>query len=246
MNTNCSIVVSSCDAFEDVWNPFFTLFFRYWPDCPFPIYLIANYKKYDDLRVQTIAVGEDKRWATNMRTALGSIKTEYILYLQEDYLLEKKVDTAKVLKFISYMKEYNAAYVRLVPMPKPDKIYTSKDVGEIDKNAPYRISLQSAFWDKGILFGLLKDGEGGWDMEIKGSERSKEISRLFLSSTKMIIPYFKTTAIKKGRWYYDAVKFCRHEGITLDLSKRKVESRREFYRRKIINNIIDPFKNFVR
>jgi len=208
--------------------------------------LITNYKKYDDSRVISLAVGEDKRFASNLRVALKSISTPYILYLQEDYLLEKKTDTANLLRFFTYLREYDAAYVRLSPMPRPDKIYPSGDIGELDKNAPYRTSLQAAFWDKNVLLELLRNGESGWDFEVKGTERSREISRKFLCSTKMIIPYFMTTAIKKGMWYYDAVKLCERENIPLDLSKRKVESKTEYRRRKMRNNILHPLKNFVR
>lgn len=39
-NTNdCTIVVSTCDAYRDLWPAFFALFKRYWPDCPYKIVL---------------------------------------------------------------------------------------------------------------------------------------------------------------------------------------------------------------
>ena len=41
-NSQYAVVVSSCDAYSDAWKPFFKLFFKYWSDCPFPIYLVTN------------------------------------------------------------------------------------------------------------------------------------------------------------------------------------------------------------
>ena len=38
----CSVLVPSCDAYADLWIPFFALFWRYWSDCPFPVYLGTN------------------------------------------------------------------------------------------------------------------------------------------------------------------------------------------------------------
>ena len=114
-----SIVVSSCDKFQDVWSPFFTLFFRYWPDCPFPIFLIANQQSYPDDRVKTILVGEDRGWATNLRMALDQVPTPYVLYLQEDYFLEGKADTATILDLVAYMSHCRAACLRLYPCPGP-------------------------------------------------------------------------------------------------------------------------------
>ncbi len=37
MNANCTILVTSCDAYRDIERPFLTLFRRYWPDCPFEL-----------------------------------------------------------------------------------------------------------------------------------------------------------------------------------------------------------------
>lgn len=41
-----AVVVASCDAYADLWEPFFRLFRRYWPDCPYPVYLGSNFRTY--------------------------------------------------------------------------------------------------------------------------------------------------------------------------------------------------------
>ena len=67
-----AILICSCDAYADVWDPFFTLFFRHWPDCPWPIYLIANHRRYPDDRVNTLLLGDDKDWSTNILRCIGT------------------------------------------------------------------------------------------------------------------------------------------------------------------------------
>src|SRR3989344_9116599 len=93
-SNNCAIVVSSFDGFVDLWEPFFTLLFRYWPDCPYPIYLISNSKTYDHPRVTTVAIGEDGKWANNLFIALDQIPATHIIYMQDDYFLTGPVDTS--------------------------------------------------------------------------------------------------------------------------------------------------------
>lgn len=233
LNKICSIVVSSCDAFSDVWEAFFTLFFKYWPDCPFPIYLISETKKYADDRVKMINIGEDKKWATNLKNALKNIDTKNIIYLQEDYLLESEVDTERILKLLNILRENNAAYLKLFPSPVPKKKFGGyEDIGEIKKGDKYSISLQAAIWDKKISESLLVDGESGWDMEFKGSIRSVDAKEPFLSVYNNALDYFYATAIKKGVWYYDAVKLCEREGINIDKTKRKIETFGHFVLRK--------------
>lgn len=243
---NVAIIVSSYDASSDIWKAFFTLFFRYWPDCPYPVHLITNYLKFDDDRVKTIAVGPDKKWASNLKSALKSIDSPYVIYLQEDYFLQKQADTKCIQDLVRHAQSVNAAYVRISPSPKPDEKYSGfPGVGKISAKAPHRTSLQGAIWDKKYLDSLLVEGESGWDMEFRGTERSRGDYRLFLAAKKPPLYYFPTTAIKKGRWYYDAVRLCRREGIELDLNKRAVESKSEFYKRKF-RYLIRPAKQAVR
>src|SRR3989344_3182549 len=169
---NCVILVSSCDVFDDLWHPFFKLFFKYWPDCPFPIYLISNFVKYNDRRVHTILLGEDKHWATNMINAFEKINTPYFVYFLEDVPLIRPVDTKRLLRLFDFMKDEGASCLRLYPLPGPDRPYKGKpDIGEIDKNAPYRVSTMAAIWKTQDFKDLIVPGENAWDMEIKGTER---------------------------------------------------------------------------
>ncbi|HBM45764.1 MAG: hypothetical protein UT05_C0002G0078 [Parcubacteria group bacterium GW2011_GWF2_38_76] len=225
LKNECSVVVSSCDAFSDVWEAFFTLFFKYWPDCPFPIYLISETKKYPDNRVTTLNIGEDKKWATNIKNALKRVNTKNIIYLQEDYLLESKVNTEKIINLIKILSDSGAAYLKLCPSPAPYRKFGEyKDIGEIKKGSNYSISLQAAIWNKKIMEGLLIDGESGWDMEFKGSIRTADIKEPLLSVYSSVLNYFYATAIKKGVWFYDAIKLCEKEGIKIDKTKRRIET----------------------
>ncbi|MDD4902659.1 MAG: hypothetical protein PHE24_06010 [Patescibacteria group bacterium] len=224
-NKNCAIVISSCDAYADAWDPFFTLFFRYWPDCPFRIILISNGREYNDARVTTYKIKNDLGWSGNLIEALKNIGEDYVIYFQEDYFLRKKVITEKIFAALKLIAETRAAYLRLYPCPGPDLPFNdSQEIGMIGRGAAYRNSTQTAIWDRQIFLSLLKDGETGWDFETGGGlERSRKIDQPFLSFRAPAIDYF-CTAILKGKYLYDAVRFCRREGIRLDLTKRKAEN----------------------
>jgi catechol 2,3-dioxygenase-like lactoylglutathione lyase family enzyme len=91
-----AILVSSCDAFFDVWRPFAFFFRKYWGDCPFPVYLIVNQLRIRSEFIEAIAVGEDRGWASNMKLALEKIDAPRVLYLQEDYFLNGPVRAEKL------------------------------------------------------------------------------------------------------------------------------------------------------
>jgi len=219
---NCAIVVSSCDAYADAWNPFFTLFFRYWPNCPFRIILISNGLKYKDARIETYKIEKDLGWSGNLIEIMKNIGEDYVIFLQEDYFLKNKVNNEKIFAALKLMAENNTAYLRLYPCPGPDLPFAgNSEIGLISRDAVYRNSTQAAIWDKKIFLSILKNGETGWDFETKGGlERAKQINRPFLSFKKPVIDYL-CTAIVKGKYIRAAIKLCKKEGIKLNFNKIK-------------------------
>jgi hypothetical protein len=223
---DCAIVIPSCDAYEDSWYPFFTFFFKYWQDCPFPVYLITDNKTYPDPRVTTIALGQDMGWANNMKIVLEQIPQKYFIYFLEDVFLKRKVDTNRIITLLEKTKKYEISCLRLFPEPGPTLPFPQdKELGLIAKDAPYRVSTMTAIWLKKTFIDLLKAGESAWQMEIDGTRRSSKTDELFVSVWQGDYPidYF-ATAIKKGRWLYDAVKMCKKERVNADFTKREVES----------------------
>jgi len=242
--SDCSVAVliSSCDAYEDLWTPYFTLFFRYWPDCPFPIYLIANDLVYPNKRVTTIRLGADHGWSTNTRLVLEQLKYPYIIYAHEDFLLNRSVCNTRIMRLLAYMRQRNAGYLRLYPCPGPDEVCVDNpEVGEIHKGSDYRTSLQMAIWKREVMITLLVDGENPWQMERNGSIRSNRLDVPFLSAvrdartSKVVDPpisYF-CTAIYKGLWMRKAIKFCAKECVPVNLTRRGTETIYHDIRRRI-------------
>lgn len=93
----CAILVNSCDAYEDVWEPFFTLFQIMWKDCEYPIYLNTESKSYksEQLKIQPVNLpskyAKKISWSKRLRLAIEQIDAEYILMLLEDFFLMSPV-----------------------------------------------------------------------------------------------------------------------------------------------------------
>ena len=149
MPISTALLVVSCDRYRDLWVPFFTLLFRYWPDCPYPVFLGSNDETYPDRRVVPLAVGADIDWSTNLKRMLDLIPLDGILLLQEDFLIDRVVDTERIRGLTGYAAAKGAACLRLMPIPGPDSPCADHpEIGEIRKGAEYRVSLQAAWWRK--------------------------------------------------------------------------------------------------
>jgi hypothetical protein len=230
-----AILVASTDAYADLWAPFFTLFRRYWPDCPYPVYLGSNVRTYAAEGVRPITVGEDIDWSTGFIAMVRRIDEPYILVLLEDYLLSAPVETARIESLYEEMKRRSAACMRVMPVPgAPAADPDFPDAGELPRGMPYRVSLQAAIWRSDELLELLRPGESPWEFELRGTSRSDLLGAPFLSIVRdgpRPLPYF-ITAVGRGVWQRDAVALCRREGVAVDLGARAQEARGAFVRRK--------------
>jgi hypothetical protein len=222
-------VVVSHDGCADIWPGFFGLMSRFWVDLPYPLYLISNHLAFPDKSITTLRVGDDQSWSDTLARGLERIPSRYVLLILDDFFLTGPVDTALVLRTHDAMVAKGAAYLRLVPNPAadepcPDLPPDLPMIGTINKGAPYRASLQMAFWLRSALIDLLRRGESAWDFEIKGSRRSDAMREPFLGACGgfPIIPY--RHVLRRGKLLPDAVRFFAPFGVSFDFSKRQLES----------------------
>ena len=82
---SCSILVSSCDKFSTAWHPFFTLLNRYWPNCPYNVFLNTETLSYNEYGVKTIN-SDELSWTGRLIDSLYKIESDFTLrgYMQND------------------------------------------------------------------------------------------------------------------------------------------------------------------
>ena len=121
-SSSLAIVVSSCDKFFDAWRPFAFFFRKFWPDCPFPVYLIVNRLHARSNWVRAINVGKDKGWASNMDRALREIAA-----LRPNIKLRNDSVRADVLRATALSKIGNKNAACAVIKPFESRVVPVKD-----------------------------------------------------------------------------------------------------------------------
>lgn len=234
-----SILVNTCDNFEDCWNPFFALFKKYWSDYTGTIFLNTEYKTYEYSGLTIVPVQgslknkypRTKRatWSQCLKWALESINTDIILYLQEDYFIKGGVKNDIVEMYVNLMLEnpdikcIHLTDQSVLPSTKSE----FKQLDNVKVFQEFRVSCQAALWRKQELMEILRTRESAWDFEHYGSKRSSYIGHRYLVVDKTwvklnafeIIPYI-FTGIVKGRWIREAKTLFDANGIDLDFSIR--------------------------
>ncbi len=105
-----AVLISSCDAYEDIWDPFFLLMNTYWKDIPYRVYLNTETKSYNKVfphfAVTTLnATKQNATWSQRMKSVLERIEEEYVLVLIEDFFLREDVQTSQIEDLLRMMND---------------------------------------------------------------------------------------------------------------------------------------------
>jgi|GEM_PF-299859 len=218
---SCAVLVVSCDRYRDLWKPFFALFRRYWPDCPFPVYLGSNFASYPSERITSLQVGEDRSWSRNLRFFLENIPSQYVLLLLEDFFLNRPVSTAAFLERLSAFDRLGGSMLRVYPKRGPNqKLSGSRSIGAIHRLTPYRVSAQAAIWNRQELLALLRDDESAWEFEHDATARSQAKEDGFFSTYAPLVSY--RHVVEQGEWFWSAASKYGKQNIGCDFGARRV------------------------
>jgi hypothetical protein len=223
MTATVPILVISCDKYADVWQPFFSLLWRRWPDCPYPVYLGTNHLTYSDPRVRVLAIGDDVSWASGVRAMLDRLDSRHVIVLLDDFLLMRDVRSAEVERLIGIAEKERVGCLRLYSIFPPEHpLVGYSELGEFAPGDRWRITAQAAIWDTEFLRRLLVPGFSAWDFELLGSQMSDYMPERVWGARSPVIVY--DHGVEKGRWRPQGLAICRAAGVDVDFAKRDVFS----------------------
>jgi hypothetical protein len=229
-----TVLVNSCDSFEDCWEPFFLLFSRYWPECVAPLLLVTETKDWIHERVNVCCTkvqraGEGRlTWSECLIRSLDHVRTPLVLYFQDDYFLHRKVRVEIVERAVAHMMANPE--IKHIGLTKHGShgpyIPTEQEwLQMIRRDARYRISTQAGLWRVDTLRSYLRSEENGWMFEIFGTWRAAKRNDTFLCADHdarnggAAIDYLHTGIIK-GRWLREIQGVFESNGIHIDYSRR--------------------------
>jgi len=223
MNADCTVLVTSCDAYRDVEAPFLKFFRKYWPDCPFELVVngeTAAEPGFD----REILSGRGKTWSQMLVEALDQIDTPYVILLMNDYYLESKVDTPRMLALLDVAKSADVLNLRLCPDPPGAHPFHCSAVPPFRlstaiKNTAYSVSCKVGIWNRLFLHDLAAKTKSAWEFERYGSFMFDEADpRPLLVTQTLEFPFLDV--VHKGYWEPWGVELLKREGVIYDFAVR--------------------------
>ena len=234
---DCTVLVNSCDAYEDVWNPFFSAFKNRWEDCPYNIMLNTESKSYKfaDLNIVTLNMFSKSKkdfWGERLCRSLNQINTKYVFLLFDDFILEDYVQQDKIEKCIAWMEENENIAVFYLSNIEGENI--SDDIYEgfelLPQRKNYKLNSAPAIWRRDKLLSFTRDKDTPWAWEFFGSARTYKVKDRFYCAKLGKEDIYKYNyslggAIHRGKWVKKVIEPIMQEyNLQIDLSKRGFEN----------------------
>lgn len=225
---NIRVAVISCEAYSDALKPFFSLFQKFWPDCPYPITLVTDRYSGGDLPMVTdVHAFNSPSWCKILEHYAKSAGEAVTCLYQEDMFFSGPVIPELIEHGVQEMVERDSACVRLYPCPGPDADYGDPYFGIVTRGQRYRISCQNALWKNEYLAEVASHFNTPQEFELGGTLLSNSMPGEVLAFKRDVTPYpvqYLVTAIVSGRWLPDAKKLCDEHGIEVDWTMRDFAS----------------------
>lgn len=231
-----AVVISSCDAYCDLWPYFFHFFFKHWPSAPQPVYLISNERRYNDPRVQSILVGPDKQWGSNTREAVSRIDAEVMMVLLDDFFFDAPFpeDT-----FQKALHQFNTVGGKLLEM----RLHAV--AGEAVEDTWFRradpsnlcAGINSNLWRRELLIDIARPGLNIWQCESLVRQKLREGERNFLFMDQNAPKQISFVEGVRGRfWKPEGLAYMRANGIQPDLKWRPCPPQGEGFLAKLVRS----------
>jgi hypothetical protein len=215
---NICMLISSCDAYSDIWPAMSQTMAAHWPDCPFPRFLMSNYDKAP-AGFTTLAIGPDISWSANLIRGLEMIDHDYVLLSVDDLLLTRKVDTHRLLESVCRAQRAKVAALQLVTYENLWRRMGKWDDGSairIPVGGIYRATAVFTLWDRRQLLKVLNPLENAWQFEYCASDRLDADSDVLVA----VHNHFTfVNAIVKGKVTRSAYRLCEQKHYPLSASR---------------------------
>lgn len=257
LKDDLTILLCTCDKYEDIWPLFFHFFEKYWPDCPCEIVLNTesksfSHEKYNIKSYNLYSSDSIVSYGKRMIDHLDKIKTKYVLILLDDFFIRKPVDAKKLLTILNWLEDdetiacfnFDSLRNKAVDDGKYPGFLLMPEFGE------YKYNLQSAIWNKDTFRKAWRENESPWDWELYGNCRSFNCDNKFytLDAFDNSPIYYAQDkdcrAIIQGKWVLaDIEPLFEKEKLDMDFSIRGTYDKNSNINKKRIEAIKGAFKN---
>lgn len=254
-----TLMILTCDKNMDIMPYFFYFFEKFWSSYKRTIFINTEAIRSIDTNYECMYPQKtykwDDPWSGRLYDCLKQVSTDYVLLIMDDFFLTDYVDVHEVNRCLNIMEEqrdiscFNFAF--------SNSSYERKEFDRyvlVNRNAPFRMNLQTALWRKESLEKYIRKHENPWQFEIWGSKRIRRYKdRIYHldKDVKKVFTYPVGGVLADGKWRTEeSVQLLKSNGIVFDENQRGVyypgnNRKTEIKHRSFIEKCWQVFKSLI-
>lgn len=255
-NSLVTVLVNSCDKYEEAWLPFLSLFKKYWPTCNFSMAINTESKDFsmDGMEIQMLH-SCNTSWGGRLYEALQKIKTPYVIVLLEDFFFQKPVLEDKINACINALERNPSIAVFYFSHITGYKGSDDDYEGFMRMNASpdysrYYLNCQAAIWRRDSLMKAVEKCDSPWNLEeMRYEQIPAELRHMhFYCSTTTWYDKFRDGdifsyllvretgyGIYQSKWLWNNKKLFQKEGIPCKCETLPTLTKWSFMKQKYSN-----------
>jgi hypothetical protein len=215
------VFICSSDSRKDILGRVLPSIFKYWPDCPYRIYVGLNTYCGISPAVTTL-VAQPSGWRTECLEQVTQMPETHLIVVLDDYLFQGPVNQGRLSMLVSQAVTSDLAYLRLLPLGKSltQRLFSSPTVNSvvgiqaIEDGRPFYSGLQIAIWNRAHFVSLLKLRGTVWDFE---HHHRRGVAHYSIINDP---PIRYRHLVEKGRWLPYAKSELARVGLSTQLGPR--------------------------
>ena len=173
------MLISSCDAYSDLWDGHVELLNRNWPERDFRVLLVTDKpidRAYEG--VEIVAAGAGTEMPQRIARTLDCVETPYVLLTLDDYYPVNRVREEGICSLLDQMGKLGIDYLRLFKRPRPKrKIPGHERLYWVDLDGNYRVNLYAGIWKAEFLKATVEEELNAWQYEVSLTGKAESTVR---------------------------------------------------------------------
>jgi hypothetical protein len=185
------------------------------------VVLTTNHLSFDDPRVRTIKVGEDRQWGDNLLNALPQVPGDVLMLLLDDFFLNDHVNDAAVRDAVVRFRELNGRYLGVDRFSKQGKPLQDSTWHKILPDPPC-VGLNATIWSAAHLREVVNSpGMNIWQAENRAKQLAREDQdgHFYIGPEGQALLTYQES-IKGLFWKPSTLQFFKREQVPIKLSPR--------------------------
>lgn len=216
LDKKLTILISTCNAYSDLWDIHLELLKRNWPDREASCILVTDSpvdRQFENVSV--FSAGSKLEMPQRLKEVLKTIDTEYVLITLDDYFPVKTITSVKIEKALSVMEKEKLDYLRLWPYPRSKQKMAGQDgFYWISYDSNYQVNLYPGIWRKSFLEKTFHESLSAWMYEVSLTAIAKRENAKSALSLNGEFPFLDV--IRKGKILHKAKAFLDNNGYSLN------------------------------